>query len=139
MRTKSIWMATYGLAIAAGLLTAVAAWADNPGMVPWTQSDSSDHYPYCQCPHTQGPCFGSGTCEAYWNDPAFNCGGTTGQSLQRSNWRSYGDCVQLGGEGELPGCDRYASLQCAIWNVYPLGGCAGQPCGMIGSISSKCL
>ena len=86
-----------------------------------------------RCPNNQGPCFGTGSCEAWWNDPAFECP-PRGTSLKQTWSIMFGGCV----DDESQTCYEYGTLVCAGWTVYSQAGCNLPLCSMQGVVWSKC-
>jgi|SRR5581483_11068630 len=82
-------------------------------------------------------CFGTGACEAWWNNPAFNCSPSqVGNSLMRKGWRPYGTCVFDYSTGY---CATYAPLGCSWWYVYSDQNCNSSPlCALQATVNGYC-
>jgi hypothetical protein len=114
------------LALVVGLTVAAHCFAESSIPVP---------LPNQKCPNNLGPCFGTGTCEAYWNDAMFDCGELgIGKSLKQTNFIWYGVCQEV--DEEI--CTDYGTLDCANVTIYRQPGCVAPFCSRAAQIFNKC-
>ncbi len=120
------------LAGALGLLLVTFSSSAPPG--GWQQRGTPTTYPYNRCIANQGPCFGTGACEKAFPNPIFNCDGTLGQSLQRQDWKAYGNCyidVQYT-------CQTFPETDCSYVFVYSDDACTYKLCEKVVWIANVC-
>ena len=109
------------------LATVTRALADDTPPGGWPETEIATVEGICDFTSGNGgSCFGTGDCESSWNNPAFNCNGVVGDSLQRRGFRRYGTC-KTNTASVFCFCPRFTGFGCSWWFVYLEPDCSGDP------------